>query len=285
MNNPKRHHYIPRMLLKHFVDERGNLYCFDRDSRDRCVTRRNPKTLFTFRHLYSFHKLDGERDYSTEEDFLRAIENKASPIVEKIVCNARKAELSYLTPDENSVWVEFFFTLWKRLPALRDSSASSQLRSEQNQQWYREIKGIADGEAIDFYEMEEFLKQEAWPRAIPETNELMETRILPTLRRMSLCVVIVEKEQSGFVIGSNPIVKALPHLDLDHPEVEIWTPLAHDVAVVFRHGRPDELYYATDEFIQRLNERVFEQSKEIAGRSREQIKSLKLNYSNLDRST
>ena len=285
MSNPKRHHYIPRMLLKHFVNERGDLYCFDKDSRDRCVTRRNPKTLFSQRHLYSFLDLDGKRDYSTETKHLAKIEDKASPIVDKIVCNAREDELPDLTSEENNVWVEFFLMLWRRLPALRDSSTSSQLQSEQDQQRFRKIKGIADHEAIDPEEMEKFLQQEIWPRAIQEIDELTENTILPTLKRMSLWVAVLSKEQSGFVIGSYPIVKARPHLDLDHPDAEIWMPLAHDVAVVLIHDRPETLCNPDDRFVQRLNERVFEQSKEIAGRSREQIKLLKRNYSNLVRSS
>ncbi len=274
MSNPKRHHYIPRMLLKHFVDERGDLYCYEKDSRDRCVTRRNSKTLFAERHLYSFFDLDGKRDYSTETKHLAEIEDKASPIVDKIVCNARKDELPDLTPDENNVWIEFFLMLWRRLPALRDSSTSNQLQSEQDQQRYRKIKGIADDEAIDPKEMVKFLQQEIWPRAIQKSDEFMENRILPTLRRMSLWVAVLSKEQSGFVIGSNPIIKARPHLDLDHPEAEIWMPLAHDVAVVLIHDRREILWNPDERFIQKLNGEVFNQSTIVAGRLREQIGSL-----------
>ena len=285
MSNPKRHHYIPKMLLKHFADERGYLYSFDKESRDKSVKRRNPKTLFTERHLYSFHNSDGEKDYSTEREYLQQLEGKASPIVDKIVCTARQDELPNLTPNESDVWVEFLFTQWKRLPDLRDRSAFDQLQSEQNQQRYRKLKGLADDEAIDLKEMEEFIQHEVWPRAITMSSEFVENRILPTLRRMNLWVGIVQKEQSGLFIGSNPIVKALPHLDLDHPDAEIWMPLAHDVAVVLRHGQPDTLFYSTDEFNQKLNERVFEQSKVIAGRSREQTKLLRREYSNLELSS
>ena len=58
-------------------------------------------------------------------------------------------------------------------------------------------------------------------------------------------------------------------------------PLAHDVAVVLIHDRPETLCNPDDRF-QRLNERVFEQSKEIAAHGN--IKLLKRNC-NLVRSS
>ena len=273
MSNPKRQHYIPRMLLKHFVDSRGHLHFLDKDSLEKGVRAQNPKTLFYERHLYSFFDSDGERDYSTERR-LAKIEDKASPIVEKIVENARKNDLPDFTAHEKEVWVEFFYMLWRRLPALRDRSTSNQIQLEKNQKDYRIIRGIAETEPIDLKEMEEFLKQQSWPRAIQQSNELVENRILPTLRRMSLWVAVLSNRQSGFVIGSYPILKVRPDLDLDHPDAEVWMPLAHDVAVILIHDRLEILWNPDDRFTQKLNGEVFDQSTIVAGRSREQIESL-----------
>ena len=261
------------MLLKHFVDDRGNLYCFDKDSRDRCVTRRNPKTLFAERNLYSFYDLNGKRDYSTEKH-LAEIEDKASPIVNKIVENARIGKLPSLTSDEKDTWVLFFSQLWTRLPSMRDRTASNQLKSERDQQAYRVFKSLPATEPIDSVAMGEFIRKELWPRTIQDPGEMMENVVLPVLRSMSLGVAVTLGDQSAFVIGSNPILRIRRDFDLDHPDIQLWLPLAHDVSVFSFHSEQEMLGNLDDKDIQNFNKDVFEQSTVVAGRSREQIASL-----------
>ena len=85
MSNPKRQHYIPKMLLKHFADDKGQLSSFANDAPEKGVdTERNPKSLSYEKHLYTRTKLDGSKDYSTEKS-LSEIESKADPIVCKMV--------------------------------------------------------------------------------------------------------------------------------------------------------------------------------------------------------
>ena len=273
MSNPKRQHYIPKMLLKHFVDDKGILHFFDKNSPEKGVREQTPRTLFYERHLYTSTNLDGSRDYSTEA-FFSKFEREADPVVCKIVDNARMEELPDLTRSEKDVWASFFAQLWRRLPALRESVIPDQVESRQQQQAYRNIKKIPDCEPIDFAEMGDFIRDEIWPKGIQLENGVVEENILPTLKSMSLWVAVISREQPEFVIGSFPIFKVRPDLDLDQRQVEIWMPLAHDVAVVIRHHRQEVLFNAPDEFTQKLNERVFDQSTLVAGRSREQIESL-----------
>ncbi len=261
------------MLLKHFADENGILHFFNRESPEKGVRGQTPNTLFFERHLYTFTDLDGRKDFSTEEIFSK-LEGEADPIICKIVVNARKGLSPNLSPAEKNSWAAFLYLSWSRLPAMRDSSTSSQAQLDEQQRAFKRFKGIPDNEAIDFAEFEGFLQQQIWPRAIQGSSRFIEDRILPTFSNMSLGVGVVSKEKSGHIIGSNPIIKVRPKLDLDNPEAKIWMPLAHDVAVVLRHGRPDGLFNATNKFTQRLNERVSNQSTIVAGRSREQIGSL-----------
>ena len=261
------------MLLKHFVDDKGLLHFFDKDSPERGVRGQTPRTLFYERHLYTSTNLDGSRDYSTEE-FFSKLESEADPVICKIVDNARKQELPDLTRTEKDVWALFLAQLWKRLPALRDSVIPEQVGSSRQQEAYRYIKNIPVSQPIDHSEMGDFIKDEIWPQGIQQQNGKFEEQILTAFRSMSLWVAVILREGSGFAIGSYPILKVRPDLDLDHPDAEVWMPLAHDVAVVLRHHRQEVLFDAPAEFTQKLNERVFDQSTIVAGRSREQIESL-----------
>ena len=273
MSNPKRQHYIPKMLLKHFVDDKGHLHFYIKDSPEKGVRSQRPDTLFYKNHLYTFTNLDGSRDYSTEA-FFSKIESEADPVVCKIVDNARKEELPDLTRTEKDVWALFLAQLWRRLPALRDSVIPEQVGSSRQQEAYRYIKNIPVNKPIDHSEMGDFIKDEIWPQGIQLQNGEFEEQLLAALRSMSLWVAVTLREEPGFVIGSYPILKVRPDLDLDQPQAEIWMPLAHDVAVVLRRHRQEVLFDAPAEFTQKLNERVFDQSTIVAGRSREQIESL-----------
>ena len=58
------------------------------------------------------------------------------------------------------------------------------------------------------------------------------------------------------------------------PTVEIWLPLARDVAVSPCPGESDKVISANDRHIRAINRSIFQQSTVIAGCSRELIDSL-----------
>lgn len=77
MNIPKRHHYVPQMLLKHFTDERGYLYYFDKSREAPRVRKGAPLSLFKKDHLYSSLESDGTRDASLEMAFSKLVSDCA----------------------------------------------------------------------------------------------------------------------------------------------------------------------------------------------------------------
>ena len=278
MSNPKRQHYIPKMLLKHFVDDKGILHFFDKDSPEKGVRGQTPKTLFYRSHLYTFTNLDGSRDYSTEV-FFSKLEQEAEPIVCKIVDNARMGKSPNLTRSEKDVWVRFFIQLWKRLPAVGERSIANQLDSESDQNSYRVIEGIAGSDPVDRNKMRKFIREEIWPRGIQEEDELMKDVIRPILKNMSLLVAVSSPEQSGFVVGSKLILRIPGHFRLDDPHTELFLPLAYDVALSFVHDQREMLVDLEAKHIRDFNLAIFEQSTLIAGRSRELIESFAVEVS------
>ena len=127
-NPPKRHHYVPKLLLREFTDNDNKLhFCILGSSegavikpRERVVKSATPKNLFLQNELYTQHGDHEEKDVSVEYS-LRELETKAAPIIKKIIDSARADRLPELTPEEKNIWDEFFLIQSFRIPDVLDS--------------------------------------------------------------------------------------------------------------------------------------------------------------------
>ncbi|MCY4438151.1 MAG: DUF4238 domain-containing protein [Chloroflexi bacterium] len=267
VSNPKRQHYIPQMLLKHFVDDKNQLWFFEQDTSKTRVEKRNIKSTFRKKNVYTFTNPDGSRDYSTENS-LSELESAADPVVCKIVEHARDGKPPSLTLDEREVWDWFFVTLSKRSPDEAAQLISGLLEDEDMQRMYRKRWGMAEAESINREAMGKFLQNEIWPRSFQEKWN----KALSSLSGMKLWVTVSSKGQDGLIVGSNPVIRAGGHLN--DPGTELILALAHDVAVSFNHkqGGVGEL---SGEYVHYFNRVVFNQSTKVAGRSKQQLESLR----------
>ena len=71
MSNPKRQHYLPQMLLKHFVDDKDQLWFFEQGAPKKRVEKRDIKSTFRKTNVYTFTNPDGSRDYAWWPCFFR----------------------------------------------------------------------------------------------------------------------------------------------------------------------------------------------------------------------
>ncbi|RWN09484.1 MAG: hypothetical protein EOR94_29765 [Mesorhizobium sp.] len=101
-------------------------------------------------------------------------------------------------------------------------------------------------------------------------------RVVAALASRGLAIARIANPGSSFVIGSLPIVRLQDgKRTLDDPGVEAWLPIAHDVAVSPGGAANQEIFADIDnQNVDLLNQYVFRQSTEIAGRSRELLSSL-----------
>ena len=277
MSIPKRHHYIPRMLLKRFVDEGGFLYVFDSRYPEKGIWKTKPENVFVERHLYTQIEADGSKDASVETKFLASIESDASPVLEKIVCGARRGFLPCLTPAEKYIWFRFFYCQLIRVPERREKHSE-----EVRQIVLTEIEVISrlglftDDELaiLDDDETMDRHRRNASIRSVTTKSE----RVLEVLSEKRICAAVIRnpKPKRSFVIASNPVLK-LTYPDRAHlsdPTVEFWLPLARDVAFSPCPGDRDKVVSLKDRHIESLNKSAFEQSNVIAGCSREIIESV-----------
>jgi hypothetical protein len=79
MSDPKRHHFVPQMLLAHLTDDRGRVFVFDRQQPGAGVREPVPSEVLLQRHLYSTEDASGAKDPAFEKE-LSKLESRANPL-------------------------------------------------------------------------------------------------------------------------------------------------------------------------------------------------------------
>jgi hypothetical protein len=277
---PKRQHFIARMLLQRFADENGKLFFFSKQFPAKGVLATTPQNLFCQTHIYTAKDKHGAVDVGLERSYAK-LEGLANAVIEKIVASARNGDKPHLTTQERDIWDFFFYNQWQRVPDfhrkfVETEKFESQLKKataafEAN---YRPLTPDEERDLQDPLWLER-IKQ----NAKIDTLRRSSPRILAFLKEKGLGIAVIRKPGKSFVIGSFPVVK-LAHPGRQHiadPTVEIWLPVAHDVAVSPAPvPSPTELLIEIqdDSPVRTINAAIFKQSTAIAGRSQALIASL-----------
>ena len=277
MSKPKRHHYIAQMHSKRFADPDGILYVFDKRFPHKGVQKRTPRNLFVEGDFYTQFDDKGNKDVSVETEFLAPLEGEASPVIERIVSAARRGDPPNLSPDEKDVWVRFSYNQFVRVPEKREKYKEEILEEIRNEiDFIRQFRPFTDRE-LSILDDEERLER-LWRNSSVQNARRTSVKVSGVLskKRIGVAVIRNPKPRRSFVIGSNPVVK-MSHPERSHladPTVEVWLPLARDVAVSPCPGESDKVVSANDRHIRAINRGIFQQSTVIAGCSREVIEAL-----------
>lgn len=277
MSTPKRHHYIPQMLLKRFSNERGLFFVYDKRHPDKGVHKRKLENLFVERHLYTQVDASGAKDVSVETEYLASLESKASRLFKRLVIAARRGDAPFLTPLEKDICIEFFYCQHMRVPERGGrSKEEAYQRSKRRIAFMSQIRSPYGEDPSNAFEDGTFRRM--WKNARSEILRIENPVVYEVLAQKQIGVAVIRKPSArrSFVIGSNPILK-LAHpfwAQLDDPVVDFWLPLARDVAVSFCSAERNKTIALRDRHIESLNRNAFDQSAMIAGCSRELIDSL-----------
>ena len=290
---PRRHHFIPQMLLRNFCDANGLLWVSDRGK----IYQSAPEKVFAQRDLYTTFKVDhapGGHDYEEftslvkksyeYEKLLSELEGKAAPAMQQIIEQARLGRCPQLSPEDNDSWKRFFLALARRTP-------ESQKRVSGVERFdvvfYKAVKAVAESEN---HPLPDWDSLHGDPR-VPPLVGLVESNVNAKFaagdhpkereradnfsRETGLCVATIRISERSFVIGSHgiAIVEASRKGD---PAQGSWLPIAHDVAVQAT-GSPEQETLAVldgDRVITAINRASAEKSWRIAGRSEDLVRSL-----------
>jgi hypothetical protein len=102
--------------------------------------------------------------------------------------------------------------------------------------------------------------------------------VMRVLERRGIAILRIAQPKKSFIIGSRPVVKLTRHdrTDLNDPNVEMWLPIAADVAVGVGQGDGSvSLHHTVDERpVRQLNMAIARQSGAIAAGSAVLVQSI-----------
>ena len=273
MNKPKRHHYIPVMLSKQFANQDGQLYFFDKCFPDKGIRHSSPGNLFVESHLYAQIDKFQQKDVAVEEA-LAELEARVGPIIAKILNSARNEKLPKLSSTEKNAWDLYLYIQWKRVPEVRERIQAKTFPPGLTPQDLLSKLPLTDDEYEKLSNPSEVgrIQNNAWVESVLDPGR----NVLPTLQKKGVGVVMIRNPKYGFVIGSNPVLKLTypGRPNLSDPSVEMWLPLAPDVAASPCPYQTEKLIIGVDKHVRAINKGIFKQSRMIAGNTPQPIASL-----------
>lgn len=277
MSTQKRHHVVPRMLLKHFADERGYLFARDRRTPARGVFAEHFDKFFIETHLYSYRADDGSRDPAPERE-LGKVEAAAGPVIEAVITSARGGTFPPLADAQRAALDDFAYRQWKRAPEVLNRLSLEDFHATIDRslaEIERQIGPLPIEQRAHF--VSEQYRARAFHNAKLDAMLSEGPEVLKALAGSGLYIAVISHRRRSFIVGSFPVTKLSRPGDgrLGGPATELWLPIAHDIAVVW-HGPPA---YRLVDFsdmaaIRNTNEAIARQSTIIAGRSRELVASV-----------
>ncbi|MBX3576385.1 MAG: DUF4238 domain-containing protein [Rhizobiaceae bacterium] len=270
---PRRHHYIPRMILRNFTDDNGGLHFWRRAFAIGAVKVTTPDNLFVEDDLYTVVGEQGERDVSLEYGFSR-LESAGAVFLSQLLGIVRAGKRPTMGDDVWEFLHHFRYYSDKRSPAWHsrflsnDEFAAVLEEAEIRHRWTD-----ADRDCIADPEHADRIKRNS--RIVAQASGPPEELLLE-MRRRGLAVYMAP-QNAAFVLGDHPTAMATvgPAAE-DAPDGQIsFTPIASDVALGY-HSQAKLVHVErlTRQQLRTMNEAMTRQSMMIAGRSRDLIASL-----------
>lgn len=282
--NSRRNHYIPKFLLKNFVDKDGKLWMCNRN--DRKILQLNPINAFVEKDLYTLHDfVQSITTFEYEESFSKT-EDKSACVVQMIIERARKGHRPGLSEEEGKIWKEFFVSIARRNP-----NTLSDMVENAGDAFYQSAKELADKDGFCLPDQEtlyqnqqirslkKIVEQNSKARFAVGDHEILRKDIEEFIPKIGFRFARIVKPSKSFVVGSCGLstVKGNNSNGLLQGS---WLPISYDIAVqatVF----PDREEFMDfdrssngDSAIRTINLAAAKQSHFFAGRSEELIRSL-----------
>lgn len=97
MKRPRKHHYVPQCLLKHFVNSNGQVYVLDKKTLQ--IFQSNIQDVFAERDFYTIGTNNRMESFFSQE-----VETKCAPVIDKIIS---KHSLLSLSESECNLLIDF----------------------------------------------------------------------------------------------------------------------------------------------------------------------------------
>lgn len=282
-NRPRRHHYIPEMLLRNFCDGEGVLWVGDK-KRGKCYSA-TPKNIFVESNLYSNYDYSRGTDSYEYEQALSKIESKAKPAISSVIEKVRGELNPRLESKLDKCLKEFVIAMARRTPESQ-ARVFGEVDRSYEEVFDSVVKDFLKDAGHDAPEQEWFdrdprvLKLKQTMKANHSANfaagehHILQEELKRFSRETGWGFALIELPKRSFVIGSHGLTVMQEGTSLGGN----WLPISHDVAIqvtVF----PDRgfklcLDHKNESIIKSINRATTAQSDIIAGRSEALVRSL-----------
>jgi hypothetical protein len=277
MSDPKRHHFVPQMLLRRFTDAAGYLYFVDKRNLQGGVQAAKPENLLLEKHLYSKILRNGARDVTLERRYSK-LEGVVNPLIDDITRCVLRDVIPTLNDTAKNTWDRFLYEQWRRVPDMHNkimpkASAEAAVREaiDEYENLYRPLTTDERERSLTSQAIAEF-RQNARVGALSRSSD----QIMKALAAKGLSFGICEKRHS-FIVGSSPVLKIAngSTSQLDDPSVEVWLPIHPNIVAVAVGKRAEaRIVKLSAHAVKSFNQAVAEKSSMIAARSERLIASL-----------
>lgn len=283
---PKRQHYIPKMLLARFCDDRGRLWVGDK--RRNRVYPQAPAKALARTHLYTRRSYDGSPPSAEYEQILGRVESDAAPVIDKVVAAARRVELPDLLESQKAALQRFVLALARRTPEsqqrvarpLTDDDLYSIVSARAGETGYT---GLPPKDALfedgRWREFAERIRHNSDAVFAAGTDPHMVEEERKYIAETDIRFAVAHKTDKSFAIGSHGITICDP-ATVGGDLVGTVLPIAPDVLIhaVYKPIKPSLLVIghdpASSNLIDAVNNTTTRQSQTIAGNSEALVKSL-----------
>ncbi|MEP3245464.1 MAG: DUF4238 domain-containing protein [Sneathiella sp.] len=270
MSISKNHHYVPRVILKNFIDSNKRYYYYDKDHPERGYQYRSTRSTFCEPHLNTISNADSSIDISVEADFFQKRESKWGIILKKIKQDF--PNFSRLSADEEALLKDLTFRQFMRSIDRIQSSCSTE-----------EIEDLYDTKVGQLHNFglfhPKYYKSETKQRIIKngKINALAMDPLSEVSKYFDRTKIILARQKNTkkrFIIGSSPVVSLSSTYDKDC-DVEMYLPISEQAAIgiVSRKFRIQFLDLDDTE-IRKINLCICNASSKIASAHKTLIQSL-----------
>lgn len=271
----KLHHYVPRLILREFANEAGQLNFVRRSSQT--ITTAALRNLFAENHLYSRIREDGSKDVSLENVYAK-LEGSTAVILASLISAARNGQSGVRSSEDRRIIDKFIYHLWRRTPDVFDRMFPAD--SDQEAISLIEVALREKQHKLSIDDIEKLRIPGNAKRIIKNTRlEVLHAErpeILKAFSEFELHVMVVADKRSSFIVGSYPVLvlNGQKLTTFVSTGTEIWVPIAPDVALCLCSPLSFQIIAADQSLVRKVNELIASRSSTIASHSEALLSSL-----------
>lgn len=270
---PKRHHFIPQMMLRHFADDDGQIWFWRRGFEKGDVRKTATKNVFVEKDLYTLLLPDGAKDVALEQIFAR-MEAHGAEFIAQIAETIRNGQRPKLDLGAWEFWDLFFYYHMKRAPRAIEGIAASKAFEDEVKAAADEIRAIRGerGDNRDEPGLEDWIAKNA--KVIAQAAKPA-ADLQAQLKRMGLAIYRITDPNKSFVIGDLPGAMAKFRHGAAWSPPTLFFPLTSCIAVgLLADARKVDVVDVDRDQARRMNVATTALSATIAGRSKALVASL-----------